>query len=425
MPCLKSWLSLVSVVFVVFCFSDVTFARGRIGHRGVKRGIGARAVHRTPSPSRISHRLRRPVARPARPSRPVSRPARPSARPTRPVPTNRPARPSTRPAQPPRPDQGQRPTARPTGKPSKEELEQFLELQPAHGRPSTGFLGGAGAAAIPQDGGPGNQSRPGQAPGTGQRLPTHARPTNPGRVRAIRAPHWDQLRQRWQLRRKEVVAETLHHFDHWHERPWWHFHPYWAHEHWITDIWLWATWDAISRWFVWNWDQPVYYNYGKNVYYEDSTVYYDGKPVATADQYAQQARALATVDLPPSTEGQQWLSLGVFAVTQDEEGVPPTMFVQLAVNKEGLITGTFYNEPTQSTQVIVGQVDKQTQRAAWKVKDTDWPVVETGIANLTEDVVPILVHFSPGEVQRWLLVRVPNPKEKPQQESKDASASDP
>ena len=50
-------------------------------------------------------------------------------------------------------------------------------------------------------------------------------------------------------------------------------------------------------------------------------------------------------ELPYAAE---WLPLGVFAVTQDGEqsGPPPTLFVQLTINKQGIIAGTFNNTAT-------------------------------------------------------------------------------
>ena len=39
------------------------------------------------------------------------------------------------------------------------------------------------------------------------------------------------------------------------------------------------------------------------------------------------------------------------------------------------------------------------------------PVLETGVENLTQDQAPCLLHFADGTQQRWLLVRLPEPKE--------------
>jgi hypothetical protein len=105
------------------------------------------------------------------------------------------------------------------------------------------------------------------------------------------------------------------------------------------------------------------------------------------------------------------MSLGVFALTADGEpaGAEPTMFLQLAVSKQGVISGTFQNTATGVVQAIEGMVDKQTQRAAWTAKGKSRPLMEMGIVNLTRDTTPALVHFADGSTQQWLLVRLDKP----------------
>ena len=83
--------------------------------------------------------------------------------------------------------------------------------------------------------------------------------------------------------------------------------------------------------------------------------------------------------------------------------------MQLALNKDGTISGTFYNTTTNEVYELEGEVDSSTKRAFWKIVDNkDSPVVETGIYNLTQDIVPILIHFSNGLTQNKVLIRVNN-----------------
>ncbi len=105
------------------------------------------------------------------------------------------------------------------------------------------------------------------------------------------------------------------------------------------------------------------------------------------------------------------MPLGVFAMTSDGQsaGVDPTMFLQLAVSKQGIINGTFQNTATKTAQAIEGMVDKQTQRAAWTVVGKSRPLMEVGIGNLTQDTTPALVHFPDDSTQQWLLVRMDEP----------------
>jgi hypothetical protein len=156
----------------------------------------------------------------------------------------------------------------------------------------------------------------------------------------------------------------------------------------------------------------VYYNYGENVYYDDGYVYYGEEPVATEELYAEQAEAIAT-NIPETEPAKEdWMSLGVYAVTSDGQptGVNPTMFLQLAVSKQGVISGTFQNTATNSVQAVEGMVDRETQRAAWTATGKTRPLMEVGVGNLTKDTTPTLVHFADGTTQQWLLVRMEKPK---------------
>jgi hypothetical protein len=86
--------------------------------------------------------------------------------------------------------------------------------------------------------------------------------------------------------------------------------------------------------------------------------------------------------------------------------------VQLAVSKEGIIAGTFFNDITDSSRPLEGMVDQKTQRAVWKFADEKNPefVMETGIYNLTKDEATALLHFGPDKTQTWLMIRLPDPE---------------
>lgn len=106
------------------------------------------------------------------------------------------------------------------------------------------------------------------------------------------------------------------------------------------------------------------------------------------------------------------MPLGVFALTQDGQatGVEPTLFLQLAISKTGVISGTLKNMATNDVQIIEGMADKKSQRAAWTVQGQQRPIMETGISNLTQDASPALIHFADGQTQQWLMVRLPEPE---------------
>ena len=117
----------------------------------------------------------------------------------------------------------------------------------------------------------------------------------------------------------------------------------------------------------------------------------------------------------------EWMPLGVFAITA--EGVSASsMYLQLAISKEGVIAGTFYNESTGATHPVEGMIDEKTQRAVWMAADgTNANIVmETGVYNLTEDQSELLVHFGPEQTQTALLVRL---DESEQPESEEATTA--
>ncbi len=147
------------------------------------------------------------------------------------------------------------------------------------------------------------------------------------------------------------------------------------------------------------------------MYYVDNSVYYGDEVVATADEYAQQAEQIAASAPEVAADEAEWMPLGVFALTQDGQasGPEPTLFLQLAISKEGIINGTLNNKADNSTQAIEGMADKASQRCAWNVVGKTRPIMETGIVNLTEDTAPALVHFADGQTQQWLMVRLEEP----------------
>jgi hypothetical protein len=167
----------------------------------------------------------------------------------------------------------------------------------------------------------------------------------------------------------------------------------------------------VTGWVVSGLSQPVYYDYGTSVYYEGDSVYSTGgEVICSADEYAQQAQTIASSVPEVEPESVQWLPLGVFAITENEGSAEDaTLFLQLAISKEGIIAGTFQNTATDNAFEVEGTIDKESQRAAWGPVDEDWPIMETGIYNLTENEAGALLHFEDGETQQWTLIRLDDP----------------
>ena len=179
--------------------------------------------------------------------------------------------------------------------------------------------------------------------------------------------------------------------------------------------WAAATWGTAGEYCGCEGD-GTYYDYEDNVAYDDGSVYYEGEPVATAEEYYQQAEAIADAgpEIVETTESdtteEDWLPLGVFALIKEAGQTQTDKVLQLAVNKEGQIRGNLQDSLTDKVTQLTGSVDKKTQRVAIKMDGNDSLVLETGLYNLTNDEVPALVHFDAQQQQAVTLIRLKNPK---------------
>lgn len=230
--------------------------------------------------------------------------------------------------------------------------------------------------------------------------------------------------------------------DHWNEfqddfgEPGWRLeypnmaNAYFRYNHPYSHWWGWATAGALTGWYAGWWTAPVYYDYGYggSVYYGDQGVSYNGQTY-TPEEYAQGAQDQAAegeaeVETPPADGSQtEWLPLGVWALSTSEDEKNPTRLMQLAVSKQGTISGTLTNTATNDTQPIVGSVDRDTQRACWYAGDRKDVVAETGIFNLTKDEAPVLIHFGPDRTEEYLLIRMPQPTDGADQTGPAAAAN--
>jgi hypothetical protein len=240
----------------------------------------------------------------------------------------------------------------------------------------------------------------------------------------------DQRRQDWQQYRKdlwdyradraeEIWDNARDFYDDVFDDAWWGYWGWgtWWPGYYPSDPWWWwnsATWNSLAS-FVSVPADPAYVDYGVNVVFEEDTVYVDNQPVA-AEQYEKPILDAATSvkqpppPLPPSDPNQQseWMPLGVFALAQEDRG-DPVMFFQLSINRQGIISGAFQSTITNDTRPVAGQVNKASQRPAWRIGDNSETIFETTLGNLTQEVSPIAVHFGNSRTQTWLLVRMPEP----------------
>ncbi len=194
----------------------------------------------------------------------------------------------------------------------------------------------------------------------------------------------------------------------------WYYHNDW-HRHGWQYWWNSATWDGLNGMLA---DAalyaPLYYDYGPqgNVQYVDDNVYVGGQDVGTAQQYAQSASDLATVDPAASdaaADHRDWMPLGTFAVFTSPDQTDPTRLLQLAVDRQAIISGTLHNGSTDKAYLVQGKVDKKTQRVAMTIGDKSDVVLETGLYNLTQPQTDALVHYGPDRTETYTLVRLNKP----------------
>jgi hypothetical protein len=198
------------------------------------------------------------------------------------------------------------------------------------------------------------------------------------------------------------------------------FHPAWYTAH--PGCWLAAGWAAGAAWTASSYadvssycdmpaSDPPDYDYGSTVVYQNSTVYVNGQASGSAQKYAEQATDLAAqgqTATPPPTDA--WKPLGVYALVQGDEKTSNNVF-QLAINKEGVIRGNYYDGLMDTTTEVFGSVDKKTQRAAWTIGKKKDRVFEAGVYNLTQPQCPCLIHIGTEKTNQMLLVRVEQPKD--------------
>ena len=156
---------------------------------------------------------------------------------------------------------------------------------------------------------------------------------------------------------------------------------------------------------------PYTYDYGDNITYQDGNVYYGDQLSCTEQQYADQASAIADAGAqakPP--EDEKWEPLGVFAMVQGDETTSNDVF-QLAMNKDGIVRGNYYNAISDATTPVTGSLDKKSQRVAWTIGDKKYPVYEAGLFNLTQEQTTMLVHQDKDNTVQYRLFRIEQPKE--------------
>jgi hypothetical protein len=212
------------------------------------------------------------------------------------------------------------------------------------------------------------------------------------------------------------------------------FHVYWRDRRWRDQPFYWwnsCSAPVLTTWIRFGWNYPCYWDYGPGEYitYYNNTVYVDNQRYATALDYYAQVRNLAR-SVPTLTQDQlaaiEWLPLGVFAVTRPSSNQANEL-LQLAVSKDGILSGTLLDQRTGQARPLQGMVEQTTQKAAWCFADsrTDALVVETSLYNLTEPECTALAHLDAVNTEVWQLVRLEQPQPPAGQVGAPAPAAQP
>jgi hypothetical protein len=269
---------------------------------------------------------------------------------------------------------------------------------------------------------------------------------------------------KYRLPSPSKVTQIRQHFNgyHYYWTPdWYSRHPYAWYPHWIPTYrwWYHPSWYDTWGWFgvgffagtvVNEIVTPYPYYYGNNIIYRNGFVYVNGVPYVSAAEYYRQAARLAqssniivkeTVreiveqpavpvlapdlldDLPDDGVVQQiaakpvneelekdWLPMGTFTVLDADENEKKGNILQLAVNKNGQIRGNYFNEETGKIRQLLGAIDSKSQRVALRFADNEKMILECGLWNLTQDSVPLLVHFDEKDSEQLTLIRLTKPE---------------
>ncbi|MBV9276474.1 MAG: mu-protocadherin-cell-suface protein [Verrucomicrobia bacterium] len=218
-------------------------------------------------------------------------------------------------------------------------------------------------------------------------------------------------------RADQIWDNVQDHYDDLFDDRWWGgWYPGYVAAAAITNPWWW--WTPATPSYVTDYtgvSDPYYYDYGVNTVYQGNTVYVDGKPAGSTQEQTEKATALAhkVEEVPPPMPAkekgsEEWLPLGVWALTQEEKG-DAVMFFQISINKDGIVSGAYKNTLTGQAEPVIGALDRESQLVAWRIGNTGKTVIETGIFNLTKDATPVAIHFDTNNTQTWLMVRLPQP----------------
>jgi len=168
-------------------------------------------------------------------------------------------------------------------------------------------------------------------------------------------------------------------------------------------------------------------------YAQPATVYTGSEEVTDAEepqqtpeqlaQQAEQAGKLVENGATDPPQDEKFLPLGVFSLAP-EGHTEATAMLQLALSKQGLLRGSYYDILSNQSHPVRGAVDRKTQRAAFRFGDKGKATFETTLANLTEDTGPLTVHYADGNSSKWTIARYQGEPGKENEADEDGDSDD-
>ena len=96
-------------------------------------------------------------------------------------------------------------------------------------------------------------------------------------------------------------------------------------------------------------------------------------------------------------------------LVQGQETTSNNIF-QLAVDKNGVVRGNYYDGLMDTTTPVYGSVQQSTQRVAWTIGKAKIASSRRGSTTSRRSETPVLVHFGADRTQQMLFVRIKQPQ---------------
>jgi hypothetical protein len=212
-----------------------------------------------------------------------------------------------------------------------------------------------------------------------------------------------QSKEQFQAQASQIQSNVQGRADDLFTPQWYAQHPNaWQATHPHADAWAVATAASVAAWV------------GSAAYAGTDTVVVESgtteEGTTTDESTTDETTTTGTTTTAAAADPTEWLTIGVFALAQTGQ-TEPTTLIQLSVNKQGLLNGTYYDLVSDNGTPIAGQIDTTTERAAWTVGPNSKNVFTTTIETLTSETGPAKLNLPGGKTQDWNLIRVNKPAE--------------